>query len=132
MYLENITISGRKGFTVFYSFIPVLTEIVDGINIKWDGFKFYSPIGPLSDGENYFEVPSINENIFKDSSFDKEIFIAIKFESECNVNIIERYIGSIDEAPLEYVGMEGDIILSGVLPSTSSSDQIQMKIKEVK
>ena len=125
-------IAGKKGKTVCYTLQNL--EITEGtsINIKWDSWRFYSPEGNLTEPETdfkYFEVQALNEVITRES-IDKEILIAVKYETESTINVIERYLGSIEEIPFTLNGMEGDIVLTGIIPA-DPEQEIQVEYKEV-
>ena len=107
MNIEKKTIKGKKGITVIYTLKNfVITEIPKGINIKWEPFTFYSPKGN-------FSVPGISENIFRDDTLDKTIFVIV---SKTNgIEIIEVFEDSED--PGIVIEAEGDIVAFFMFPA---------------
>lgn len=125
------SIKGKKGKTVCYTFNLEITENTI-INIKWEPWRFYTPEGNLVEAESgckYFEVQALNED-FNRETIDKEILIGVKYETESTINVIERYQGSQEENPFQIYGLEGDIVLTGIIPA-DPEQEIQIEYKEV-
>jgi hypothetical protein len=127
--IEQKRIEGRKGSTLCYTFTPEVTEIQVSpgrVQLKIAAFRLYTPEGNLSDESGkYIDVPAIEEEINKEE-IDKEFILLIK---NCGVYLIERYIGSLEMVPeAEIKGLEGDIVLWGVIPSEG---EILIGYKEV-
>jgi hypothetical protein len=114
---EPKRIEGKRGSTLCYTFTPEVTEIQvspGGIQLKITAFRLYTPEGNLSEKNiKYIEVPAIEEEIFREE-IEKEFFLIIKKEG---VYLIERYLGLPETVPeAEIKGLEGDIVLWGVIP----------------
>ena len=123
-----IRIAGKKGETVCYS-IPALeiTETTDGINLKWAAFRFYTPEGNLVDeGYKYFEVEALNETLYRET-IAKEFKILIKTGG---IYLIEKYLGTQEIEPIIIEGLEGDIVLTGIIPA-NQAETISIEYKEV-
>lgn len=122
MNIKKTTIKGEKEKTVCYQLNNFRFE--NG-SICWDAFKFYTPLGTQSDGNNYFDVPAISELIERDD-INKEVLIKVT-QSE-GIEIIEILEGATP--PSISIGLEGDIVCTVYVP-TDTQESIEIQHKEV-
>jgi len=131
--INKKVITSKKGKRVYYSINNIEITGDTELNIKWDPFVFYTPKGNLEDLEGYlyFEVPALDET-FSIGTLDKEIQIIIKLiENECNIYVIEKYVGTTEPEPINIDGLEGDIVLTGLIPADTTKE-VTIEYKEVK
>ena len=127
MQLVKHTIYGKKGSTVSYS-IPNIRFDNDESKIKWDSFRFYTPKGDKvdTDGFKYFDVPEDEVAIIRDDDLNKMLIIIATVDQ--GIEAIESFEG--EESETITIGLEGDIIISAVIP-TSLENEIIVDYKEV-
>jgi hypothetical protein len=127
MILKRVTIHGRKGETVCYS-LPNFRY--DGIDkkIKWDAFRFYTPLGQIADNEGFRFFNVIGKQILmqRDKSFNKELFV--KITQERGIEVFEVPEGT--ETNSFATGLEGDIVVTAFIP-TNPIDEITVEYKDV-
>ncbi len=125
--LKKKTIIGTYNFTVVYT---INNFRVDGNYIKWDSFKFYTPEGTLTENETgykYFNVSTEEYLLERHPLLHKNLLI--KVDETNGLMAIEVEEGSNGEM-IEF-GLEGDIIITGYIPSTSNGSDIEIQYKEV-
>lgn len=119
--MSNITkniINGKLNSTIIYNIPITITDIVNGVNISWDEFTFYSPNGN-------FTVESINQNILRDDSLNKTVLLTVD-----DVNGVRLY--TIFEGAFTNLdfGLEGDFVIWLSIP-TNDIEEITGFYKEV-
>ncbi|MCP5105082.1 MAG: hypothetical protein GY950_16965 [bacterium] len=127
MIINKSTIRGVKGTTVCYTLENFRFDNSDG-QIKWDAFKFYTPLGDLTDDEGfkYFDVPADDVPIDRDADLSKGLMVMVTKDN--GIEAIETLEGA--ESDMVSIGLEGDIIVSGYIPSDPGEDII-IDYKEV-
>jgi hypothetical protein len=127
MILNKHTIRGKKGSTVCYT-IPNFHFDINDNHLKWDDFRFYTPLGESMDEEGfrYFDVPADEVLIERDDTLTKDLIIIATQEE--GVEVIETLEGA--EGEVITIGLEGDIIVSGTIPA-SEEEEITIDYKEV-
>jgi hypothetical protein len=124
MIITKKTVQGKKGETVCYS-IPNFQWNVATSTISWDTFKFYTPAGELvEEGYKYFQVEANAVLIERDTSLNKTLIVIAK---STGVEALEIYEGITETIN---VGLEGDIIITGIIPANTGIE-IQVEYKEV-
>ena len=128
--LEKQTIIGKKGITVVYSIANFRFD-VNNNKLKWDQFRFYTPEGSSTetiDGIEYkfFTVSAEEYLLERHVSLDKNLMVITEVGKPTKAIEIE------DGATGEQItlGLEGDIIISGYIPTDPTVD-IEIKYKEV-
>lgn len=126
MILNKHTIKGKRGKTVCY-FLPNFRYDIND-KLKWDSFRFYTPEGDQTDDEGfkYFDVPGEEILLQRDVNLNKILMIIITKNE--GTEILEIYEGA--EMELLSVGLEGDIVVSGFIPS-DPQQEISINYKEV-
>ncbi len=127
MQLIKHTIQGKKGVTVCYT-IPNFRFDDDAKQLKWDAFRFHTPEGDKkdADGFQYFDVPADYVPIQRDDQLNKQLLVITTLKK--GVEALEIYQGATPE-PIT-IGLEGDIIATGIIPSDPNRDII-IDYKEV-
>ncbi len=127
MILNQHTIRGIKGKTIFYS-LPNFRYDTDDHLLKWDAFKFYTPVGELTDEEgfHFFDVPAEEILIGRDDQLNKEMLIMV--DQSQGVTVLESMEGAVWD-PIT-IGLEGDVIASGYIPCDPQKE-IVIDYKEV-
>jgi len=126
MIITPKTVKGTKGETVCYT-IPNFRFNEGTSTLAWDSFTFYTPAGSLVDsaGYKYFVVEGAEVLIERDSSLNKILLIIVR---NTGIEAIECFEGT---STTINVGLEGDIICTGIIPYDPSLE-IQVEYKEVK
>lgn len=127
MILNKHVIRGKKGKTVCYS-LPGFRFDTSDNKLKWEAFRFYTPLGESIDdnGYNYFDVPADEALIEREYDLNKEMDILVTKDN--GVEILEILAGAEMEGI--NIGLEGDIVASGYIPS-STHQEIVFDYKEV-
>lgn len=121
------TIKGKMGSTIVYRLTNLGFD--ESVNkLKWDSFRFYTPLGNQVDENDrrYFEVPADEIPIERDDTLNKEI--QVKITKDEGVEMIEVFEGA-ETDPIS-IGLEGDIVVFGVIPTDPQND-IEIHYKEV-
>jgi hypothetical protein len=123
--MNKHTIRGKKGDTICYTCSNLRLD--DG-KIKWDAFRFYTPVGTLidDDGYKYYDVPADEVPIQRDPMLKIELIIVVTQNS--GVEAYEVPVGA--EGGIGPIGLEGDIIVTAVIPS-APDEEIICDYKEV-
>lgn len=126
MIFNKHTITGKKGETVCYT-MPNFRYDSEDNKLKWDAFRFYTPLGQLSDeeGNMYFDVSSDEVLIERDDTLNKTNLIKVTNEG---VEVIEILEGAQMEEII--IGLEGDIVCTGFIP-VDTAEEITIDYKEV-
>lgn len=127
--LTKHTINGSYENTVVYTITNFRYDDGDD-KLKWDAFKFYTPEGTQVEdgtGYHYFDIGTEEYLLERHATLNKELII--KADETSGVEAIEIEEGS--EADGITMGLEGDIILSGIIPSTADGSDIEIDYKEV-
>jgi hypothetical protein len=127
MILNKHTIRGKKGSTVCYS-LPNFHFDSNDNHLKWDDFRFYTPVGESMDEEGfrYFDVPADEVLVERDDMLAKDLMI-IATQDE-GVEVIETLEGA--EGEVITIGLEGDVIISGTIPAVDE-EEVVIDYKEV-
>ncbi|MGD2087257.1 MAG: hypothetical protein PVH61_13820 [Candidatus Aminicenantes bacterium] len=131
--IETKIIKGNKGKTVIYS-IPNFQY--DDLKIKWDAFKFFTPVGDQVDAEgfSYFDVPADVIPITRDDTLDKVIFvISIYTGSQFEVIPIELFAGQdftvIYTANESFTGTKNNFAIEGDLNVLEIGLKLNLSLK---
>jgi len=116
--LNKRTVKNVIGKGIVYSFKNFHADENDN-KIKWDNFKFYTPLGNLTNanGRRYFEVEA-EEYVIERGTISKRFII--KVDKENGLEAIEWDIDSTREGIR--MGLEGDIIVRGFIPSDPTQE----------
>jgi hypothetical protein len=127
MLLSKHIIQGKKGHTVCYTLENFRFDSSDNM-LKWDAFRFYTPLGGSIDGEgfNYFDVPAEAIPIERDDTLNKDLLIIATNDN--GVDVVETLEGANGED--FSIGLEGDVIVSGFIPA-AVEEEIVIDYKEV-
>lgn len=125
MIIEKTTITGKKGKTVIYS--PKFE--VNEETLSWEGFRFYTPVGTAVDtaGFHYFDAPA-GEIVLEREKLSKTLLIIVT--QETGVQAIEIYAGAEAQMDPITIGLEGDIVATGHIP-TDPNEEISIQFKKV-
>ena len=126
--LTEKVINGSYNSTVVYTIENFRLEGTD--NIKWDGFKFYTPDGSLVEAETkykYFDVSSELYPIERHATLGKTLIIKVDEANGLMAQEIEDGAKGADFS----MGTEGDVIITGYIPSTKDGSDIEIQYKKV-
>ncbi len=128
--LEKQIIIGKKGLTVVYSMANFRFDTSDN-KLKWDQFRFYTPEGDSTETVDsieykFFTVSAEEYLLERHASLNKILMISTAVGSPTKAIEIED--GAAGEQIV--LGLEGDIIISGHIPTDPTVD-IEIKYKEV-
>lgn len=127
MILKKHTIRGKKGKTVCYSIPNIRFDETQNV-LKWEAFRFYTPVGNQKDehGFEYFDVTADEIPIQREKDLDKHL--VVKVSRDEGVEAIEVLEGAQHETMT--VGLEGDFVINGYIPSDPAIE-IAIDYKEV-
>lgn len=123
MTIIKRNIKGEKGRTIFYRIPNIRAE---GAYLKWDAFRFYSPLGVITDteGDTCFDVEANEILISRDDTLNIELKILVTKDG--GVEVFEVLEGAEHSIQL---GLEGDVIINGFIPV--GTGEIIIEYKEV-
>jgi hypothetical protein len=125
--LTKHTIKGKIGSTVVYRLANLRFDESDN-KLKWDSFRFYTPLGNRVDekGYKFFAVPADEIPIERDDILDKELAVIITEKN--GVEAVEIFEDAENETIS--IGLEGDIVVTGFIPADPQKE-IELHYKEV-
>lgn len=118
MIINKHTLIGKQGETVIYSF----DVIENGNQIIIRNLNFNSPVGELIGDEDII-IDLVREEV--DKHLQVEVYVD---DREDDIIVKEIYITAEVEPVI--IGLEGDIILTGYIPS-DTNQEITINYKEV-
>lgn len=127
MILKKHTIQGRKGKTVCYS-LPNFRYDGSDNKLKWDAFRFYTPLGHIADNEGFRFFNVMGEQILlrRDERFNKELNVRIT--QERGIEVFDVPEGT--ETDSFATGLEGDVVITAFIPA-DPDDEITVDYIEV-
>ncbi|MCP5106005.1 MAG: hypothetical protein GY950_21655 [bacterium] len=136
MKLEKLTIHGKKGKTVCYSLPNFRFDDRDN-KLKWDAFRFYTPVGKIADqeGRRFFNVMGAEVLIRRNHSRDSKLIL--KITRERGLEVLEfpdsARTAAAGDGAASFTGhadLEGDIVATAFIPANPGKE-IVIHYKEV-
>ena len=127
MIVKKQIIRGRMGRTVCYSMPNFRFDRSDN-KIKWDAFRFYTPLGNIADSEGtrFFNVMGGAIPVHRDRWVNKQLFVKITRNRGIETFQVPGYAKINSRAAT----LEGDIVVTIFIP-TDPGEEITVLYKEV-
>jgi hypothetical protein len=127
MTLKKVTVLGRKGKTVCYSLSNLRYDSIDN-KLKWDAFRFYTPLGHIADNEGlrFFNVMGGQIQLQRDECFNKKLYVRIT--QERGIEVFEVPEGT--EKNSFATGLGGDIVVTAYIPA-NPDNEISVEYRDV-
>lgn len=126
MSLTKHTFSGQLGKTVIYSINNLQIETANDF-LSWASWRFYTPVGQQTDeeGQHYFDVAACQIPIQRE---ERSYNIIVTVTRDEGIVVYKIYEG--EEPDRFSIGLEGDSVLDGFIPS-SPDEEISITYYEV-